>query len=238
MIRFPCDRYEKTLAAEPQFAGQKVECPHCGDMNVVPLVPAAASQAQGVDAPGGPGEPVVDEQKLLFVRPSLFRSRPLLTVLLGLGPFALAAGLQFAATKAALGIPDWAWWVGAPLLGWTMLFAIWLQTCMKVALEVTNRRTTRINGWILRDRQDVFHRDVRSVVVPERSLWERMLNVGDVWIFSDEVSSREGREKDGAREKGTAKDGRREVDAEIAIRRLADPVRVKAAIDQFLGRWR
>jgi uncharacterized membrane protein YdbT with pleckstrin-like domain len=92
---------------------------------------------------------------------------------------------------------------------------VWLVTCMRVALEVTNRRASRIDGLILRDRRDVFHRDIQSVTIRPRGVMDRLLNVGDIEISTDESDT-----------------------LEIGISRIARPARVKAAIDSFAARMR
>lgn len=217
MIRFVCDRCEKTLAVEDEFAGQKVECPSCGDMNIVPLTvrPSGTPQAAPASGAAGGANASEDERRVLFVRPSLVRSRPLLCALLGLGPLALAAGIQAATRASGGGVNTTVWWIALPLVGWGALVVVWLMTCMRVALEVTNKRVSRIDGLALRDRRDVFHRDVQSVTIRPRGVFDRVFNVGDLEISTDESDI-----------------------IEVRIQRIARPAKVKAAIDSFAARMR
>lgn len=78
MIRKKCDNCERVLEFQETQAGQKVPCPHCGDMNFVPTPDRAA--AEGLPPDAGP------EQEVMVVRPSMFRAHPFLAVVtLGLG---------------------------------------------------------------------------------------------------------------------------------------------------------
>ena len=36
MIRIKCDKCDRTIDVDSSKAGQKIECPSCGDTNVVP----------------------------------------------------------------------------------------------------------------------------------------------------------------------------------------------------------
>jgi Bacterial PH domain len=78
LIRKQCDNCDKPLEFDDTQAGKKVPCPHCGDMNLVPLIdrPSAA----GLPPDAGP------EKEVLVVRPSMMRAHPFLTFFtLGLG---------------------------------------------------------------------------------------------------------------------------------------------------------
>jgi hypothetical protein len=78
LIRKQCDKCDKPLEFQDNQAGKKVPCPHCGDMNLVPVLdrPAVA----GLPPDSGP------EQDVLVARPSMMRAHPFLALLtLGIG---------------------------------------------------------------------------------------------------------------------------------------------------------
>jgi phage FluMu protein Com len=82
LIRKKCDNCDKVLEFHESQAGQKVPCPHCGDMNLVPSIDRAV--AEGLPPDAGP------EQEVLVLRPSVFRAHPFLAVFtFGLGVFPL-----------------------------------------------------------------------------------------------------------------------------------------------------
>lgn len=91
MITKKCDKCDRLLEYSDKMAGHKVECPHCGDVNVLPGPHSEAydlahekpdrAQAAGYPPDSGP------EQDVMTLRPAVWRSHPLLTILtLGIGP--------------------------------------------------------------------------------------------------------------------------------------------------------
>ena len=73
MIRKRCDNCETVLEFDESQAGQKVKCPECGDMNVLPEL-ADRAVAAGLPPDAGP------EQEVLVLRPALFRAHPFLCI--------------------------------------------------------------------------------------------------------------------------------------------------------------
>lgn len=83
MITKECDNCEKVLEFDDSQAGQKVPCPHCGDVNVVPAASDRAAAA-GLPPDSGP------EKDVLVLRPSMLRAHPWLTLFtLGIGTLIL-----------------------------------------------------------------------------------------------------------------------------------------------------
>ena len=182
MIRLTCDNCEKAIDASDDLAGQKIKCPACGDVNVVPaatrgtatLAPDRAAEA-GLPPANGP------EVSVMRVRPALFRSRPIRVGLLvlgavgglvGAGVLALSlAMLPAAAIAAVVGI------LCAGVLGY------WKLLCLGEVLEVTNKRTVERNGILSKRTTEVRHQDIRNIQVSQ-TFHERVFKVGRIGISS------------------------------------------------------
>ena len=176
MIRLTCDNCEKPIEVEDALAGQKVKCPSCGDVNVVPGGPDRASAA-GYPAANGP------EQHVLRVRRAMFRARPLtylllaaaflggLVVLVYFGVIAKPANLGLAVTGAVVGLIA------------VLVLAGWKFTTLGEALEITNKRTIERTGILSKFTSEVRHQDIRNIQVTQ-SLRERLLGVGKIGISS------------------------------------------------------
>lgn len=88
MIKKACDKCNKELDYPDSYAGRRVECPDCGDVNLLPAAIAAAVQdraeAAGLPPDRGP------EREVMVLAPSNWRAHPFLTVLtLGIAPMIL-----------------------------------------------------------------------------------------------------------------------------------------------------
>jgi membrane protein YdbS with pleckstrin-like domain len=175
-----CDKCERTFEVDPARAGEKVNCPHCGDVNRVPsgtvgvTAGAVASAAQSTTA----------EQALMTIRPAMFRAHPfkysglLILFLAGLalvigGLTAWIAGGFFVIIPGAIlmiviAVVFLRWWIRAHL---------WLK------VVVTNKRTVRHEGIVRRHTTEVLHNHVRSVDI-RQSFLDRLLNVGSIGIDS------------------------------------------------------
>lgn len=191
------------IAVDPALAGTKVECPDCGDVNIVPLERAGAPPSQPEPARHTPPPPTLRERatyaaappsdspadgdgvetRVLLVRPSLVRGRPVAATLLALGPLAMVITLA-ALGQTFVNRPWWVYWLAFPALGWVTLLLWWVRKSGVAALEVTTRRTSYIRGLVFRNRVDVFHRDAQSVTVYQTPLGH-ILNVGSITIASD-----------------------------------------------------
>ena len=113
MITIHCDKCDKPFEVEDDAAGEKVECPYCGDINRVPAVaPAiAAPVAQPVARPTitTAAEP---ETTIAVVRQAMFRAHPFwysLMVLVFLGGIVLAILAKSSPDFANM---RWMMWVG------------------------------------------------------------------------------------------------------------------------------
>lgn len=213
MIRFECDRCERELSFDDARAGEKVDCPYCGDVNRVPeasrepapeSTPAAADDraaAAGLPPDDGP------EQTVMLVRPSIWRAFPVRS----LGMVALPI-LVFGVMKFAIGMEwgpsGWGFLVGA-LIAWVPLAVWWLVATMGVMLKVTNKRTIERRGLLTRATSEVMHDHVRNIQI-DQSFVNRIMRVGHVGISS------------------SGQDG-----IEIQMRNIPSPDRMKSIIDKY-----
>ncbi len=221
MISKPCDRCDRIIEVDGDLAGSKVECPHCGDTNIMPgkaggddstPAPAASSSGPatrrrpedlGLPPDSGP------EQQVMLVRPSLMRSRPVSFIAVGVVG---ATGLVLAAIHLISPATVAVWvaiiavlaLVGAlGLIGWW-----WVQT-LSAALEITNKRTVSRRGLLSRSTSEVVHDNIRNVQVSQ-SFWERIWKVGSIGISS------------------SGQDG-----IEIQMRKIPDPQKLRETIDLY-----
>lgn len=89
MIKKSCDKCNKVLEFADSYAGRRVECPDCGDVNVLPDAAAAAPTKDRAEAAGLPPDHG-PEREVLVLAPSNWRSHPFLTVItLGIVPLFL-----------------------------------------------------------------------------------------------------------------------------------------------------
>jgi len=79
MITKPCDKCNRMLEYPDTHAGRRVECPDCGDVNLLPGAPAAAvndrAAAKGLPPDSGP------EQEVMVLAPANWRAHPFLTII-------------------------------------------------------------------------------------------------------------------------------------------------------------
>ncbi|HZW08924.1 MAG TPA: PH domain-containing protein [Phycisphaerales bacterium] len=214
MIRKRCDNCEKIIEVEDTYAGQKVACGACGDINVMPAAPVApipTARVQddraarlGLPPDGGP------EQGVLKVRPAMARARPLvfLAHLLvfaagGVGVWWGLQGAEDGGRTAAL--------IGGAVLGLIVLvsLAVWKIKTMSAALEITNKRTVMRRGLLSKATSEVVHDNIRNVQVTQ-SFWQRVWRVGELGLSS------------------SGQDG-----IEIQIGDIPDPERVREVIDAY-----
>lgn len=176
MLEIKCDRCEQMIeVAEPPADG-KVTCPRCGDVNRInavaaqpPPIPKVPSRDDGASPTAGP------EQTLLTVRQPMFRAHPFwysLMVLLFVGGIAAS----FIPGGAVFGLPI----AGVALLWWLIW---WAAPHRWVKLTITNKRTIRQEGIVMRKTSEVLHNHIRGIKI-EQSVIDRLLNVGDLAIDS------------------------------------------------------
>ncbi|GJQ30515.1 MAG: hypothetical protein HBSAPP03_23990 [Phycisphaerae bacterium] len=176
MVLIRCDRCDKSIEIDRAVVGLKVECPHCGDINVLRAVagesgtPDRAAQA-GLPPARGP------EVDVLVLRPAFFRSRP------------VAALLVFAATLGGLvgGVLLW-----ATPLGWASLavagagcvvLAVWKVLCLGSGIRITTKRVIDVEGLLSKKTSEVLHTDIKNIRVTQ-TFWNRVMGVGTIVISS------------------------------------------------------
>ena len=185
MIRLTCDNCEKPIDVADDAAGQKVKCPACGDVNVVPMAGKRTDAAPKVDRAAQAGYPAAaaDEVTVMQVRRAMFRARPLSFLLLLAGVLGGGGGAVFSMFVATPSSPVIAIACGAVGLGCLGLLAYWRITAGGEALEITNKRTMGRTGILSRTTSDVMHRDIRNIQV-RQSFAERLMGVGEICISS------------------------------------------------------
>jgi len=190
VIHINCDRCERELLYEDDLAGSKIECPHCGDMNSLPAAAAADSdsasdsprQAEVLDRPSKLGLPPDSgpEQRVLMVRQSVIRSKPIVAGLFALAPLAVTVLLwRFLPPENR---PTTVL-VALPLVGWTAL-AVWVMfSRLTYSLEVTNKRTVLRHGLLSRSSSEVLHDHVRNIEI-DQTFMQRIMRVGKIGVSS------------------------------------------------------
>ena len=221
MIRKNCDNCDRVIEVPDDQAGEKIACPECGDINVIPAsAPAAAPAAPGsskaeesgaaVDRAVAAGYPPDSgpEQKVMMVRPAMFRARPMVFSACAVGLVGGLVGVIYFGLIADT--RNWILWpclvLGLVLLG---VFATWKIQVLSAALEVTNKRAVERRGLLSRSTSEVLHDSIRNVTI-KQSFWERIWSVGEIGIAS---SGHEG--------------------IEINIRNIPHPDKVRKIIDLY-----
>lgn len=189
MIRLRCDRCRKLLEAPGDLAGQRIECPACGDVNVLPagaaqdapgkspaaaIPPDRAAQA-GLPPDSGP------EQAVMVLRPVMFRARLGLTLLMIAGVLAAAAGMVYfgAVRRQPAGV-----WASVAVLALCFLgLLLWKIEHLGTRLTITNKRTIARRGLISRSTTEVLHDHVRNVQVTQTA-WQRIIGIGRLGLSS------------------------------------------------------
>lgn len=177
MVQIRCDRCDKSIELDAAVVGQKVTCPHCGDVNVVRSASPAQSQDRAADAGYPPAHG--PETHVMLVRPALVRSRPL--------SFFLA--LIVALSGAAGGVILFTTGAGAPLAlvcGGAAVVAIgiilyWKILGLSQGLKITTKRLIDTEGLFSKATSEVLHADIKNVQV-RQSFWQRIWGVGTLAV--------------------------------------------------------
>ncbi len=190
MIRFQCDRCERTIEVEDDLAGTKLECPDCGDMNIVPDGDGSGQDAgqrrASEDRAAAAGFPPSSgpEVQVVVVHPALMRANPLLflgVVLAIAGGLGLVVWFGLFARESSL---RWLFWPGVVLLVVASLaLVVWKVQKMSHALVITTRRSIERRGLLSRSTSEVLHDNIRNIQI-DQSFLERLLNVGTISISS------------------------------------------------------
>lgn len=214
MITIQCDKCEKPFEIEEDAAGQRVECPYCGDINRVPAVgkPVTAAAPAAKAASASTNEP---ERTIAVVRQAMFRAHPFwfsLLVLAFVGGLVLAGLAKLSPQFVDL---RWTVWGGVALSGiaaiWWLIW--WGAPHRWVKLTITNKRTIRQEGIVVRKTSEVLHNHIRNVKI-EQSVVERLFGVGSISI--DSAGGESPQEM-----------------VEIEMKHVARPYQVKEIIDQY-----
>jgi membrane protein YdbS with pleckstrin-like domain len=221
LITINCDKCEKPFEIEDDAAGERVECPYCGDINRVPAAGAPvalgkpiASTSTTATKPVGPSsnEP---ERTIAIVRQAMFRAHPFWYSLMIM---VIAGGIVLAVlSKVSQQFTNMPWmvWVGIGMIVVGMLcWLIWWGAPHRwIKLTITNKRTIRQEGIVVRKTSEVLHNHIRNVKI-EQSVLERLFGVGSISI---DTAGGEGPDEM----------------VEIEMKNVARPYRVKEIIDQY-----
>jgi membrane protein YdbS with pleckstrin-like domain len=210
MIRLNCDNCERPLDVPEDLAGKKIKCPHCGDVNLVPVAVAASPPAATASDAAAAGAAGGSEERVLMVRQAMFRARPLTFLGLLLVAIGGISGLVY------FGVVQWQaiwFWVSAgAAVAALIVLGFWKISTLDHSIEVTTRRTIETKGIFSRSTSEVRHQDVRNIQVTQ-SFFQRLFNVGTLGISS------------------AGQD-----DLEIFVNDLPQPRKVRDAIDRYRGK--
>lgn len=194
LIHLKCDRCDRVLEAPDDLAGRKIECPACGDVNLVPAIAVVAQPAAAVAPAPKPAAPdraaaagyppaAGPEQPVMTVHPVTFRSRPfvgLIVVLALLG--GAAGGVYFYFVKQPAD-PVLASVSAVAFLLALLVILVWKIAARAERLEITTKRTIERKGLLSKATTEVLHADIRNVQVVQ-TFGQRLLRTGTLEISS------------------------------------------------------
>ena len=239
MITIHCDKCEKPFEIDDDAAGEKVICPYCGDVNRVPGAASTVAKSSSV-APVKPASPSTPEaatrvaaqpvgtdaeQTIDVVRQAMFRAHPFwysLVVLVFLGGIVLAV---LAASTAQFANLRWLQWVGLGLVSVAVIWWLvwWAAPHRWIKLTITNKRTIRQEGIIMRKTSEVMHHNITNITI-RQTLLNRLFNVGYIGIDA----AGQGGEIEGDEDHP---DRRGQI--EIEVSHIPHPYRIKEIIDRY-----
>lgn len=185
MIRLTCDNCSKPIDVGDDMAGQKVKCPACGDVNVIPSAGARTDTAPKPDRAAAAGYPPADgpETRVMFLRRAMFRARPWTYLALVLGVLGGGGGAIFAMAAMTPASPVIAIAAGVVGLACLIILVGWKISTSGEIMEITTKRTVEKTGILSKRTSEVMHRDIRSIQI-EQTFRERVFNVGKIVISS------------------------------------------------------
>lgn len=180
MITLTCDNCERRLEVDDGLAGQKVKCPACGDVNLVPALAVQTKPQPRPDRAAAAGYPPESgpEAHVLSVRPAMIRAKPLHFF-----------GLVALMIASAVGVVALAWSIGLAIASGVvfvvclLVLAYWKLLTHFASLEITNKRTVERLGLFSKSTTEVLHQDIRNFQI-QQSFWQRIWNVGQIGISS------------------------------------------------------
>jgi predicted RNA-binding Zn-ribbon protein involved in translation (DUF1610 family)/membrane protein YdbS with pleckstrin-like domain len=185
MVHIRCDACDRTIEVDQAVIGQKVKCPHCGDINIIRGAGGEARPKS--DRAAAAGYPPADgpEVQVLAIRPAMFRARPfrfLLLVAVGLGG---VVGLAIAPPPANF----IAGGLGAAAL---LALLVWKLYTLGEGIRITTQRIIDREGFFSRATSEVRFTHIRNVQI-RQSFIQRVMGVGTLAISTaaeneDEVS--------------------------------------------------
>ncbi len=125
------------------------------------------------------------EQQVLFLRPAMFRARPMMFSLLWLLLLAGGAGSVYFGVMSRGG--QYGHWLWVPsvlviLIAVVSLIA-WRIRTLGESLRVTNKRSIQRRGLFSKATSEVLHDNIRNITISQ-SFWERIWRVGTIGIAS------------------------------------------------------
>ncbi len=195
MIQFNCDRCERPFELTDDRAGEKLECPDCGDMNIVPAAPAPAPIESDSSESESAYDPKADraadagyppnhgpEAPVVRIHPALMRANPLL--FLGVLLAILLGGAGFIWYGLMGKSPTFIQYPSIALLIIAAVFlGLWKIQKLSHSIEVTTKRSIERRGLFSRATSEVLHDNIRNIQITQ-SFLERLLNVGTLAIAS------------------------------------------------------
>ena len=189
----------------------RTACPHCGDINRLPVQEQASSGATKTESLGS------DERQLLHLRRAMFRARPLaFSLMIVLLVISVAAGIYgIAADDEASWMRDAVAYLGVlGLLAGLIWWGVWYIGHLSESIRVTSHRTMHRKGLLARHTNEVLHSHVRNLRI-EQSFFQRLTGVGRIVLDSSAGGS--------------------DPTAEISVSDVPGPFEVKKIIDQHRG---
>jgi hypothetical protein len=183
-MQITCDRCNQPFEVDNAQPGQKVACPACGDVAVIPGAvvtgrPVAPDRAAAAGYPPANG-PEVD---VLMVRPAMLRAHPFRFIILfivGVGGMMAGVHLWLISNPPKTPVAIGCFALGAVALG---MLGVWKVHTLSEGLRITTKRTVEIKGLLSKATSEVLHADIRNIQV-EQTFFERVCNVGFLSLSS------------------------------------------------------
>jgi len=198
-VQITCDRCDKPFEVDNGQPGQKVACPACGDINVIPgavvvgtpvgapptTAPASNGTGSGPDRAAAAGHPPAHgpETEVLNVHPAMLRAHPFRFLILILAVLAGFAGAIYFLNvqnpaNPAMGVISVVVGVIA-ILG----MGVWKVHTLGEGIRITTKRVIETKGLLSKATSEVRHVDIKNIQV-EQSFLDRVWNVGTLKLSS------------------------------------------------------